>query len=57
MVKSKRKPSVPRNIKFTDEQEKFVTKKAAAQGHYNFSAVIKDYVNRDMQVIGGKERG
>ena len=52
MPKFKRKPSSPRNIKFTIEQEKFVTKKAAAQGHGNFSAVIKDYVNRDMQVLG-----
>ena len=51
MKKPKRKPSSPHNIKFSQEQAQFVNKKAAAQGHYNFSAVIKDYVNRDMQVV------
>lgn len=48
MSKPKRKPSIPRNIKFSQEQELFVKKIADAQGHGNFSRVIKAWVDREM---------
>jgi hypothetical protein len=45
---SKPKRLSPKNIKFTPAQIKFVQKIAAAQGHDNFSAVIKRLVDREM---------
>ena len=51
MRKHKRKPSSPYNIKFSQEQAKFIKQKADQIANGNVSAIIKDYVNRDMQVI------
>jgi hypothetical protein len=45
---AKPKPLSPKNIKFTPQQIAFVQKIAAAQGHDNFSRVIKNWVDREM---------
>ncbi len=50
----KPKPLVPRNIKFTEAQTRFVKRRAEADGHYNFSAVIKGLVDREMALSAVK---
>ena len=47
-TKFKRKPSSPRNIKFRHDQEVFIQKLADAQGHGNFSRVVKAWTDREM---------
>jgi len=54
MPRPKRKRLLPKNIKFNEAQVAFLEKKAAASFHGNVSAVIKDYVDRDMQFSNGK---
>ena len=44
----KPKPLVPRNIKFTEEQTRFIKRRAAADGHYNFSAVVKRLIDKEI---------
>ncbi len=44
----KPKPLTPTSIKFTDDEKRFLKITARAQGHYNVSRVIKQYVREKM---------
>ncbi len=50
MKKPKPAPLTIKSIKFEAAQVKFIEKTAEAQGHYNFSEVVKRLVNREMRI-------
>lgn len=44
------KPLKPTSIKFTPEQRRFLKAKAKAQRHQKISKVVKQLVDREMQI-------